>query len=91
MQAYLAIRPSHKNKTVVRDLKPGGFASLVLGHPSGDATVYELTLDGGAVRLTVKYPGQETKTLCIEAGTDSLSVIPFPVPEQLARDARACT
>lgn len=66
MQAYVAQRRSPKHRIMTLDFEPGGFASLVLGHSSGDATVYELGIENGAVCLTVKYPGRDTKTLCTD-------------------------
>lgn len=59
-QPYVALRGSSRGKTLMRNLAEGGFASLVIGHPSGDATVYELISNGNQVALTVKRPGKET-------------------------------
>jgi hypothetical protein len=71
VKPYVALRRSARHQTQVRDLGQDGYASLVLGLPSGNAIVYELFLEAGAVRLSVKYPGKETCTVYID-----------PLPEQ---------
>jgi len=67
-KVYIAMRGATDQRIITRDAKPGHFVSLVVGHGNGDATRYELTYDGLAVALTVKYPGKVTKILTVDDG-----------------------
>ena len=70
--AYVSLRGSSQQKTVIRDAGQDHFAGLVVGHDGGDATAYELQLNaaGTAVVLTVKRPTREVQTLFIDPLAD---------------------
>lgn len=67
MHAYVSLRGSDRQKEVTRDARSGHFAALVIAHPDGTGTGYELDVTPqGAVRLLRKLPGQRTECVYMD-------------------------